>query len=57
MKDTDIINHHMIIRETIGYDCIAQIDEFDIPQVMKFLEIIWNYSRMKEIAKKNNIII
>ena len=42
MKDYDIILHHELIRNTVGYDFISDIDLFDLPTVIDFLDII-NY--------------
>jgi hypothetical protein len=39
----------MIIRNTIGYDLISEIDVCDVPNVLKFLKIVDNYINMSEI--------
>lgn len=49
MSDIDIIDHHIIIRETIGYDGIKQFEEYDIPSVMQFLRVVYNYNKMCSI--------
>lgn len=52
MSDYDIIDHHIIIRETIGYDGIKGFEEHDIPSVMQFLKVIYNYNNMNKIHKE-----
>ena len=42
MKDYETILHHELIRNTVGYDFISDIDLFDLPTVIYFLDII-NY--------------
>jgi hypothetical protein len=51
-----ITNEHQIIRDTIGYDGIKEIDPIDMPQVMDFLQIVWNYTKMHKILKDEKII-
>jgi len=46
------INEHMIIRETCGYDVIKNVEVYDIPNVMQFLTICWNYEKMSNIEKE-----
>ena len=53
MKNSEIIDHHTIIRDTVGYDAIKNIDIFDLPSVMEFLKIIYNYERMKRQLNEN----
>ena len=51
-KETDIIEEHIIIRETVGYEEISKVPLLDIPKVLKFLKIVHNYIMMKKIEKK-----
>jgi len=56
MNALDIIDEHMIIRNTIGYDGIKDIEVWDLPEVLAFLKIANNYTRMKNLldeSKKN----
>lgn len=53
MDNLDIIDHHDLIRETIGYDTIKEIDIFDLPSVMQFLKIVNNCQRMQRLIDKN----
>lgn len=48
MNTLDIIDHHMIIRDTVGYEVLAEVDLMDMPKVMEFLKIVYNYQRMKQ---------
>lgn len=52
MNGIDIIDEHIIIRETIGYDKLNEIDVIDIPEVLNFLKIVHNYMKMNEIKNK-----
>lgn len=49
MKDLEIIDEHYIIRETIGYSLLNKIELEDIPEVVRFLKIVYNYKRMKKL--------
>jgi hypothetical protein len=49
----EIIDQHMIVRDTIGYDGIKNIEVYDLPQVIEFLTIVWNYTKMSNIMKEN----
>jgi len=44
----DLINNHIVIRETVGYNFLNNIAIEDIPEVMEFLKIVFNYSKMKD---------
>ena len=52
MKALDIIDEHMIIRETVGYDFLKNIEVSDLPAVIDFLKIVYNYNRMTQILKE-----
>ena len=52
MSNLDTIEQHILIRDTIGYDGIKNIDIFDIPTVLEFLKIVENYSRMIRVLNK-----
>lgn len=43
------LDEHIYIRETVGYDIIKNVKLEDLPQVIHFLKIIWNYTKMKNI--------
>lgn len=43
-----LVEEHMYIRETVGYDVLKTIDLQDIPEVLNFLHIVWNYCNMKD---------
>ena len=49
MSPLDQIDEHQIIRETVGYEFLNNIELHDIPEVMKFLKIIYNYKKIKHI--------
>jgi len=50
----EIIDEHIIIRETIGYEALNDIPVADIPQVLSFLKIVFNYKKMKKINGKKS---
>ena len=51
MKWWQTIDEHQIIRETCGYDFIAEVDIVDLPEVINFLRICHNYTKMQNIEK------
>ena len=52
MKDLDIIDEHIIIRETVGYDLISKVELCDLPAMLHFLKIVNNYKRMTRIESE-----
>lgn len=50
-----VVNEHQLIRELVDYDLIEKIDPNDIPQVLDFLQVIWNYEKMCEILKEESL--
>ena len=46
MNALDLIDEHQIIRETVGYEFLNNIELVDIPEVMKFLKVIYNYKKL-----------
>ena len=56
MTDIDIVDQHIIIRETIGYDGIKDVDIIDLPEVLRFLKIVHNYIKIKNIDNKKDMI-
>ena len=54
MDALDLIDEHIIIRETVGYEFLNKVKIEDIPELMKFLKIVYNYKRMNNIENKNN---
>lgn len=51
--DWKIAIEHQIIRDTVGYDVISQIDDtLDIPIVMNFLEMVQKYQKMCELLNE-----
>jgi hypothetical protein len=46
MNPLDLIDEHTIIRETVGYEFLNNIELADIPEVMKFLKVIYNYKKL-----------
>lgn len=49
MINYEQMTDHLIIRETVGYHCISKIELEDIPDVMEFLKIVFNYVKMKTL--------
>ena len=44
----DLINNHIVIRETVGYNFLNNIAIEDIPEVMEFLKLVFNYIKIKD---------
>ena len=49
MNTLDLIDEHIIIRETVGYEFLNDVELVDLPEVMKFLKIVYNYKKLKTI--------
>lgn len=52
MSVLQTIDEHLYIRETVGYDIIKEVPLEDLPTVISFLKIVYNYNRMKEVLEK-----
>jgi len=52
MSPLDQIDEHQIIRETVGYEFLNNVELYDIPEVMKFLKIVYNYKKINHLASK-----
>ena len=48
---TDLIDEHLIIRETVGYGFLNKVAIEDIPEVLKFLKLVFNYTKIKQLDK------
>lgn len=53
MNTLDLIEEHIIIRETVGYEFLNNIEIENIPEVIKFLKIVYNYKRMNNLENKS----
>jgi hypothetical protein len=51
MSVLQTIDEHLYIRETVGYDLIKEVPLEDMPTVINFLKIVFNYNKMKEKLK------
>ena len=49
MNALDLIDEHQIIRETVGYEFLNDVELCDLPELMKFLKIVYNYKKLKTI--------
>ena len=47
----DLIDEHLIIRETVGYEFLNNVAIEDIPEVLKFLKLVFNYTKMDRLGK------
>lgn len=52
MDALDIIDEHLAIRETVGYEVLNEVPIEDMPTVLNFLKIVYNYNRMKRVAEQ-----
>lgn len=46
MNNLEAINQHIIIRDTVRYSTLEDIDIADIPEVLRFLEAVYNYKKI-----------
>jgi hypothetical protein len=51
MKPLDLIDEHEIIRETVGYEFLNNVELVNIPEVMGFLKIVYNYKKINNLTK------
>lgn len=51
-NELQIIEEHLIIRETIGYDFFKTIKIENVPYVLDFLKIVNNYEKINRLYKK-----
>jgi predicted butyrate kinase (DUF1464 family) len=54
MKKLQIIEEHLLIRNTISYELISKLEVYDIPSVLHFLNIVQNYIKMDKIINKTH---
>lgn len=54
LNPLEIMDQHIVIRETVGYEGIKDIEVYDLPQVIDFLQIVYNYNKMQNILKESN---
>lgn len=50
--ELQIIEKHLIIRETIGYDFFKTIEIENVLHVLDFLKIVNNYEKIHRLYKK-----
>jgi len=50
----DLINEHEVIRETVGYNFLKDIELYDIPEVIQFLKVVYNYKKINLLNKQDN---
>jgi len=48
-NELQTIDEHSLIREVSSYSLIEQIEVSDLPNVLKFLKIVSNYSNMIDL--------
>ena len=51
MKPLDLIDEHEVIRETVGYEFLNNVELVNIPEVMGFLKIVYNYKKINNLTK------
>lgn len=49
----EILEQHQLIIQTIGYKGIKDISLSDLPQILKFLKVVQNYKKIKNIENEN----
>lgn len=55
MHDLEIIEQHQVIRETIGYEKLNEVELVDIPELLRFLKVMHDYIKMQQILEENEI--
>lgn len=53
MNNIKIINQHILIRNTIGYELLSKTDVYDISILLSFLTVVDNYCKMKKHVNKS----
>lgn len=56
MNALQTIDEHIIIRETVGYNGIKDVEVYDLPSVLEFLKIVYNYQRMNRLINEDEHI-
>ena len=56
MNSIDIIDEHIVIRETVGYEILNQVDVIDVPAVLEFLKVVYNYKRMISYDRQSTMV-
>jgi len=54
MNPLDLIDEHELIRETVGYEFLNNVELVDIPEIMGFLKIVYNYKKINNLTKLTN---
>jgi hypothetical protein len=54
MNPLDLIDEHEVIRETVGYEFLNNVELVNIPEVMGFLKIVYNYKKINNLTKLTN---
>lgn len=54
MNPLDLIDEHEVIRETVGYEFLNNVELVDIPEIMGFLKIVYNYKKINNLIKLTN---
>ena len=49
MNKLQTVNEHTIIRETIGYNALKDMEVCNLSEVIEFLKIVYNYQKMRKI--------
>jgi hypothetical protein len=54
MNPLDLIDEHEVIRETVGYEFLNNVELVDIPEIIGFLKIVYNYKKINNLTKLTN---
>lgn len=54
MSPLDLIDEHEVIRETVGYEFLNNVELVDIPEIIGFLKIVYNYKKINNLTKLTN---
>ena len=53
MKAIEIIDEHLLIRKTVGYDFLKNIELCDLHSVLKFLRVIQTYKTIDRLTDQH----
>ncbi len=55
MNKLQIIDNAIVVKEVFGsFKILDEFEPWDIPEVIKFAKIVYNYTKMSNILNKNN---
>ena len=53
MEAIEIIDEHLLIRKTVGYDFLKNVELCDLPSVLKFLRVVQTYRTIDRLTERH----